>query len=62
LDALENIEALGVPAGREGTWNNPEGLRKQTAALRERAEAARKIYRDMLEQARKEQHAAASAQ
>jgi len=60
LEAFENLESLGVARGREGTWNNPEGLRKQMAALRERAAVAREIYRDMLEQARRERQAAAS--
>jgi hypothetical protein len=62
LDALENLESLGVAAGREGTWNNPEGLRNQMAALRERSGAARRIYHDMLEQARRERQSITSRQ
>ena len=54
---LRDIESLlrrGPPAGGEGTYNSPQGFKRQTAELAARVEKARKAYQELLGDARRE--------
>ncbi len=54
LDDIETLLKNGTALGREGTWNNPDVLRKNAAALRERVAAARRSYENLRAEARAE--------
>ncbi|MGH9672458.1 MAG: CehA/McbA family metallohydrolase, partial [Bryobacteraceae bacterium] len=57
MQQLLDIETLirnGTPAGRDGTWNNPEALKKQGPLLARRVAAAREIYEKLRLEARQQ--------